>query len=596
VTARSQSAHRHSNGAVGAPIRLALTASVPCDHAAAVAGRRAAGLPVRAARRRRRTTTAAAAVAAAGAGACRGIQPLPPAAAAAAAAATVPAAAATVPAARAAAAPARRAALGRRRLGRGPHPGHVGGCRAAALRPGTGPGAAVRGASPAIRPGPPRAAAAGRRARRRGALGGGAARQRARRDSAARAHGAAVWRPRPAGGNSLRRRPGRCLAGRGALRRAACRGPGARQPRVAAGLGQAQGGAGAAPGVSPHVQLQASAVCLPEARWQGAPGVMRRQSVRVATVLAWCGRRGGCMWPTMPCAHLCSTWHAVAGHMHGSARSLWRCMQGTAHARARHGPCAPSRPSTPSSPARRRYFNLVQSECFDVVHGSDASLVVAAPTGSGKTGAHALCCRAQWERAPLSTNGGDGCGSQGRRRLCAGGLKASAPCPQASWSWRCCGCGASAWTRPASCCRRRAVAKPSTSLPSGGDCRHPRAALAERGAERGTCASQIPWACPHPTAQPPPAIPRALVQERHQDWAARFGPLGLNVAELSGDNDADVRELEGADLVCTTPEKFGARQGRAGERRWNGLVVARVHACCAEGDGTCQPCTQWDRV
>ena len=35
-------------------------------------------------------------------------------------------------------------------------------------------------------------------------------------------------------------------------------------------------------------------------------------------------------------------------------------------------------------------FNIVQSECFDAAFGSDEALVVAAPTGSGKTGAD--CC------------------------------------------------------------------------------------------------------------------------------------------------------------------------------------------------------------
>jgi replicative superfamily II helicase len=48
------------------------------------------------------------------------------------------------------------------------------------------------------------------------------------------------------------------------------------------------------------------------------------------------------------------------------------------------------------------------------------------------------------------------------------------------------------------------------------------------------------------------------VQERHADWSARFGPLGLSVVELSGDSGGEARELEGADLICTTPEKFGA--------------------------------------
>jgi replicative superfamily II helicase len=54
-----------------------------------------------------------------------------------------------------------------------------------------------------------------------------------------------------------------------------------------------------------------------------------------------------------------------------------------------------------------------------------------------------------------------------------------------------------------------------------------------------------------------PLALRALVQERHQDWSERFGPLGLTVTELSGDSDAEARELEAADLICTTPEKFG---------------------------------------
>lgn len=49
------------------------------------------------------------------------------------------------------------------------------------------------------------------------------------------------------------------------------------------------------------------------------------------------------------------------------------------------------RPMRPPSMARS-YFNVVQSECFDAVYGSDATLVVAAPTGSGKTGARARAC------------------------------------------------------------------------------------------------------------------------------------------------------------------------------------------------------------
>lgn len=57
----------------------------------------------------------------------------------------------------------------------------------------------------------------------------------------------------------------------------------------------------------------------------------------------------------------------------------------------------------------------------------------------------------------------------------------------------------------------------------------------------------------------PTCKPRALVQERHQNWTERFGPLGLSVVELSGDTDVEAHQLDGADLICTTPEKFGAR-------------------------------------
>jgi replicative superfamily II helicase len=50
-----------------------------------------------------------------------------------------------------------------------------------------------------------------------------------------------------------------------------------------------------------------------------------------------------------------------------------------------------------------------------------------------------------------------------------------------------------------------------------------------------------------------------LVQERQQDWQARFGAaLGLKVLQLTGDDDADsLEDLEAADIICSTPEKFG---------------------------------------
>lgn len=65
---------------------------------------------------------------------------------------------------------------------------------------------------------------------------------------------------------------------------------------------------------------------------------------------------------------------------------------------------------------------------------------------------------------------------------------------------------------------------------------------------------------------PPPGAPpakalylapsRALCQERLADWRARFGPLGVSVAELTGDADAD--RVGAARLICATPEKLDA--------------------------------------
>jgi hypothetical protein len=52
---------------------------------------------------------------------------------------------------------------------------------------------------------------------------------------------------------------------------------------------------------------------------------------------------------------------------------------------------------------------------------------------------------------------------------------------------------------------------------------------------------------------------KALVQERQMDWQARFGQaLGLKVIQLTGDDDSlSLDDLESADIICSTPEKFG---------------------------------------
>ena len=52
---------------------------------------------------------------------------------------------------------------------------------------------------------------------------------------------------------------------------------------------------------------------------------------------------------------------------------------------------------------------------------------------------------------------------------------------------------------------------------------------------------------------------RALVQEKVKQWQASFGSkLGLTCCELTGDTDvAECQNLDNADIICTTPEKFG---------------------------------------
>lgn len=50
---------------------------------------------------------------------------------------------------------------------------------------------------------------------------------------------------------------------------------------------------------------------------------------------------------------------------------------------------------------------------------------------------------------------------------------------------------------------------------------------------------------------------KALCAERQRDWQAKFMPIGLTCAELTGDTDAiDVRNVQSANIIITTPEKW----------------------------------------
>ncbi|KAJ7970807.1 DExH-box ATP-dependent RNA helicase [Quillaja saponaria] len=52
---------------------------------------------------------------------------------------------------------------------------------------------------------------------------------------------------------------------------------------------------------------------------------------------------------------------------------------------------------------------------------------------------------------------------------------------------------------------------------------------------------------------------KALVQEKLRDWNQKFGSLGTNCLELTGDNESyNIRNIQEADIILTTPEKFDA--------------------------------------
>eukprot|EP00731_Ephydatia_muelleri_P023090 Em0015g673a len=57
---------------------------------------------------------------------------------------------------------------------------------------------------------------------------------------------------------------------------------------------------------------------------------------------------------------------------------------------------------------------------------------------------------------------------------------------------------------------------------------------------------------------------KALCTERYEDWQAKFGPLGLQCCELTGDTQLDdYAELQNAHIIATTPEKWDSMT-----RRW----------------------------
>ncbi|XP_038890739.1 DExH-box ATP-dependent RNA helicase DExH17 [Benincasa hispida] len=52
---------------------------------------------------------------------------------------------------------------------------------------------------------------------------------------------------------------------------------------------------------------------------------------------------------------------------------------------------------------------------------------------------------------------------------------------------------------------------------------------------------------------------KALVQEKVRDWNQKFGSWGVSCLELTGDNETyNVKNIQEADIIVTTPEKFDA--------------------------------------
>ncbi|WIA13166.1 hypothetical protein OEZ85_006758 [Tetradesmus obliquus] len=147
-----------------------------------------------------------------------------------------------------------------------------------------------------------------------------------------------------------------------------------------------------------------------------------------------------------------------------------------------------------------RYFNPVQSECFDVAYKSDINMVVSAPTGAGKTGVMELAIL---------------------RLLSKHLTPAAAPHPH--------------------------MQQPQQVL------------QALKGRNKVVYIGPI----------------KALVQERQADWQQRFGTLGLRCVQLTGDVDDDnlEDELERADIICTTPEKFDQVSRTVFEKGSPGFLV-----------------------
>ncbi len=153
----------------------------------------------------------------------------------------------------------------------------------------------------------------------------------------------------------------------------------------------------------------------------------------------------------------------------------------------------------------RRFFNPVQSECFQEAFESDSNMVVSAPTGSGKTGVMELCILRLLSKL---------IDSHGRLAINSGMFKTIYVGPSRALVQVC----------PDRCAR--VIRIYTTRLPLS-----------------ATWVLYLVMLC---------------MQERSADWQKRFGALGLVCRELTGDTEvAELADINSADIICTTPEKIG---------------------------------------
>uniref|UniRef100_A0A8C6YX63 Helicase ATP-binding domain-containing protein n=1 Tax=Nothoprocta perdicaria TaxID=30464 RepID=A0A8C6YX63_NOTPE len=65
---------------------------------------------------------------------------------------------------------------------------------------------------------------------------------------------------------------------------------------------------------------------------------------------------------------------------------------------------------------------------------------------------------------------------------------------------------------------------------------------------------------------------KALCSQRFDDWKEKFGPIGLNCKELTGDTEMDdLFEIQHAHIIITTPEKWDSMT-----RRWRGNSIVQL--------------------